>query len=123
VRRLLEGCENIRLLPPLDYVTMAHLLQRSYFVLTDSGGIQEEAPSLGTPALVLRDMTEREEGLAEGVARLVGTDPERIVTEAKRLLDDPTHYERMARPVRVYGDGHASSRIVAALKTAAARLH
>jgi UDP-N-acetylglucosamine 2-epimerase (non-hydrolysing) len=103
--------------PPLGYVTLVHLLKRSRFVLTDSGGLQEEAPSLGKPVLVLRETTERPEGVAAGTARVVGADRARILTEASRLLEDAAAYARMARAVNPYGDGRAADRIVAALMT------
>jgi UDP-N-acetylglucosamine 2-epimerase (non-hydrolysing) len=106
---------NILLLPPVDYVPLAHLLRRADLVLTDSGGLQEEAPALGKPVLVLRDRTERPEVVALGAARIVGTERSRIVDETRRLLDDSVAYARMARPVRPFGDGRAASRIVAAL--------
>jgi len=92
-----------------------HLMKRSYLVLTDSGGIQEEAPSLGKPVLVLREVTERPEGVEAGTARVVGTDAARIVSEARRLLTDRAAYDQMAHAVNPYGDGHAASRIVDAL--------
>ena len=113
--RLLGGVPNICLMPPLDYLHLVHLLKRAHLVLTDSGGLQEEAPGLGKPVLVLRDVTERPEGLEAGTAVLVGTDRVRIVTETARLLEDDAAYERMARAVNPYGDGHAAERIVDAL--------
>ncbi len=115
VHRLLGDVPNIALIPPLDYLGFVHLMKRAYLVLTDSGGIQEEAPGLGKPVLVLREVTERPEAVAAGTARVVGTSRERIVSEAMRLLDEPAEYERMARAVNPYGDGHAASRIAAAL--------
>ena len=102
-------------MPPLDYLSAAHLMHRSYLVLTDSGGIQEEAPSLGKPVLVLRDVTERPEAIKAGTASLVGTDRDRIVHETMGLLKDHDKYLGMARAVNPYGDGLASSRIVASL--------
>jgi len=111
----LGGVENISLLQPLDYLSLAHLMKRLFLVLTDSGGIQEEAPSLGVPVLVLREVTERPEAVAAGVAKLVGTDYDRIVREANRLLEDKSEHDRMARAVNPYGDGLASKRIVRAL--------
>lgn len=111
----LGGVPNVSLLPPLDYLSLAHLMKRSYLILTDSGGIQEEAPSLGVPVLVLRDVTERPEAVEAGAAKIVGTDHIRIVTEARRLLDDQDEYSRMARTVNPYGDGHAAERIARAL--------
>ena len=115
VDRWLRGVPNIRLLEPLDYLRLVHLMKRSHLVLTDSGGIQEEAPGLGKPVLVLREVTERPEGVDAGTAKVVGTDPARIVAETARLLDEPAEYERMARAVNPYGDGHAAARIVDAL--------
>lgn len=115
VYRLLGDVPNITLLPPLDYLTLVHLMHLCSFVLTDSGGIQEEATALKKPTLVLRDVTERPEGVQAGVLKLVGTDPERIVTEARRLLDDPQAYAAMAQAANPYGDGHAAERIAQAL--------
>jgi UDP-N-acetylglucosamine 2-epimerase (non-hydrolysing) len=113
--RLLGGVPNIRLIEPVDYLSMVHLMTRAHLILTDSGGIQEEAPALGKPVLVLREKTERPEALQAGTAVLVGTDSERIVRETRRLLDDPQAYAAMARAVNPFGDGHAAERIVAAL--------
>ncbi|RMF40933.1 MAG: UDP-N-acetylglucosamine 2-epimerase (non-hydrolyzing) [Anaerolineae bacterium] len=115
VHALLDGVPNITLLPPLDYLPLVHLLQRSTLVLTDSGGLQEEAPGLGVPVLVLRRVTERPEGVQAGTVKLVGTDTNRILAEATRLLDDPQAHAAMAQAVNPYGDGHAAERIVAAL--------
>ena len=115
VHHRLQGITNISLIAPLEYASLVHLMKRAYLILTDSGGIQEEAPSLGKPVLVLRQVSERPEGLAAGVARLVGTDKERIVHEVSTLLDDETAYARMAHIVSPYGDGQASRRIVEAL--------
>jgi UDP-N-acetylglucosamine 2-epimerase (non-hydrolysing) len=120
VTRLLGDTPHIMLLPPLDYGRLVYLMRRSHLILTDSGGIQEEAPSLGRPVLVLRMTTERPEGVEAGAARVVGSDPERIVAEASRLLDDPAAYARMARVANPYGDGHAAARIVDALLEAEA---
>jgi UDP-N-acetylglucosamine 2-epimerase (non-hydrolysing) len=111
VRRMLERVENISLLPPLDYLPLVNLLKRCELVLTDSGGLQEEAPGLGKPVLVFRDVTERPEGLQAGTVRLVGSDTERIVAETARLLEDRKEYERMSKAVNPYGDGHAAERI------------
>lgn len=111
----LEGEPGITLLPPVDYRALVYLMQRCTLVLTDSGGIQEEAPALGKPVLVLREVTERPEGVAAGTARVVGTDPTRIVAQAGRLLDDPAAYAAMAQAANPYGDGHAAERIVGAL--------
>jgi UDP-N-acetylglucosamine 2-epimerase (non-hydrolysing) len=113
--RLLGDVPNITLLPPLDYLRLVHLMKRAYLVLTDSGGIQEEAPGLGKPVLVLREVTERPEAVEAGTAKVVGTDRARIVAETARLLEEPAEYERMARAVNPYGDGHAAERIVDAL--------
>jgi UDP-N-acetylglucosamine 2-epimerase (non-hydrolysing) len=115
VHRLLEGVPHITLLPPLDYLPLIHLMKRARLILTDSGGIQEEAPAFGVPALVLREVTERPEGVVAGVLKLVGTATPRIVHEANRLLDDPSAHAEMARASNPYGDGHAASRIVEAL--------
>ena len=111
-RRLLAGHPRIALLPPLDYAPFAHLIRRADLILTDSGGIQEEAPAFGTPVLVLRRDTERPEAVEAGTARLVGTDPAAIVAEAGRLLDDPAAYAAMARAGNPFGDGTAARRIV-----------
>ncbi len=106
---------HITLLPPADYQELIYLMKNCRLILTDSGGIQEEAPSLHKPVLVLRETTERPEALAAGATRLVGTDPDRIVREVCRLLDDPAAYDRMARVPNPYGDGHAAEHIAAAL--------
>jgi len=116
VYRLLGEVPNVRLLPPLDYLSLVHVMKRSYLILTDSGGIQEEAPSLGKPVLVLRDVTERPEGVEAGTVKVVGTDRHRIVREAARLLDDDARYAEMAHAANPYGDGHAAGRVVAALR-------
>ncbi len=109
---ILSDCERIRLVDPLRPDVFIALLSQAHLVLTDSGGIQEEAPALGKPVLVMREKTERPEALAAGVVRLVGTGRERILREATTLLSDPAAHARMARPVDVYGDGHAAERIV-----------
>jgi UDP-N-acetylglucosamine 2-epimerase (non-hydrolysing) len=101
----------MHLIPPVDYLEFVHLMARADLVLTDSGGVQEEAPVLGTPVLVMRDKTERPEGVAAGTARLVGTRAQRIVAEACLLLDNPAARARMARPHSPYGDGRAAERI------------
>lgn len=111
VHEILSGIENIKLLPPLDYFSFIYLLKNSYFVMTDSGGIQEEAPSFGKPVLVLRDVTERPEGVEAGIAKLVGTQKEKIVHEAIRLLEDEKEYNKMAKSINPYGDGKAGERI------------
>ncbi len=113
--RMLQDVPHISLLPPLDYLPMVHLMKRAAIVLTDSGGIQEEAPSFGIPTLVLRDVTERPEGLEAGTLKLVGTNVERIMAATASLLDDPAAYARMAKAANPFGDGHAAQRIVKAL--------
>jgi UDP-N-acetylglucosamine 2-epimerase (non-hydrolysing) len=112
VRRLLGEVANISLLPPLDYLPLVNVLKRCALVLTDSGGLQEEAPALGKPVLVMREVTERPEGIAAGTARLVGTDPIKIFKEATLLLEQPLEYEKMARATNPYGEGHSAERIV-----------
>jgi UDP-N-acetylglucosamine 2-epimerase len=112
---------NVRLLEPVDYASLVWLLDRCEMVLTDSGGIQEEAPALGKPVLVLRDVTERPELVESGGGLLVGTDPARIVAEATRLLDDPAHRAAVGRPRALFGDGRAAVRIVARLAGEAVR--
>jgi UDP-N-acetylglucosamine 2-epimerase (non-hydrolysing) len=115
VYRILGNIPNLHLLPPLEYLPTVHLLRHSSLVLTDSGGIQEEAPGLGVPVLVLRAVTERPEGVEAGVLELVGTNTTRIVERASRLLDDPVAHGAMARAVNPFGDGHAAVRIADAL--------
>jgi UDP-N-acetylglucosamine 2-epimerase (non-hydrolysing) len=114
VRRWLDGAPNIHLIEPLDYVPFVDLMSRAHLLLTDSGGIQEEGPSLGKPVIVMREKTERPEAVAAGTVRLVGTDEQRIVTEVTRLLDDDSARAAMSRVHNPYGDGHASERIAAA---------
>lgn len=116
VKRILGAVPHVTLLPPLDYLPLVHLQKRSRIILTDSGGIQEEAPAFGVPVLVLREVTERPEGIAAGTLKLVGTETNKIVREAARLLDDPTAYAEMAKAVNPFGDGHAAERIVAAIQ-------
>jgi len=113
--RLLGEIPNVDLIPPLDYLPLVHLMKESHLVLTDSGGIQEEAPGLGKPVLVLREVTERPEAVTAGTVRLVGTDRDRIVSEATRLLDDEAAHAEMSRAVNPYGDGQAAERIVGSL--------
>jgi UDP-N-acetylglucosamine 2-epimerase (non-hydrolysing) len=115
-QQVLSGRPNIHLVEPLAYVPFVDLLRRAYFLITDSGGIQEEAPSLGKPVLVMREKTERPEAVEAGTVKLVGTDEERIVAEAIRLLDDSVEYRRMTRVHNPYGDGQASRRIAAILE-------
>ncbi len=109
---ILGNSRNIRLIKPLTYAQLILLMKRSHFVLTDSGGIQEEAPSLGKPVLVMRDVTERTEGIEAGTARLVGTSKETILKEASRLLTDVPAYEAMSKAVNPYGDGTACRQIM-----------
>jgi UDP-N-acetylglucosamine 2-epimerase (non-hydrolysing) len=116
VERLLCDLPGMHLIPPVDYVEFVHLMNRAYLILTDSGGVQEEAPSLGKPVLVLREVTERPEGVAAGTAVVVGTDQARIVSVASELLTSRDAYERMANAVNPYGDGQASGRIAKALE-------
>ena len=115
VRRALAGVAHITLTPPLDYLPLVHLMKQARLILTDSGGIQEEAPAFGIPTLVLREVTERPEGVEAGSLKLVGTDRNRIVSEASQLLDDAAAYAKMAKAANPYGDGHAAERIVRAL--------
>jgi UDP-N-acetylglucosamine 2-epimerase (non-hydrolysing) len=112
VDKFLRGQPNILLIDPLDYLPFVDLMRRAYLLITDSGGVQEEGPSLGKPILVLRQKTERPEAVEAGTVKLVGTDRAAIVREAVRLLEDQAEYERMARLHNPYGDGHASERIV-----------
>lgn len=115
VNRILRGVPHITLLSPLDYLPMVHLMKRATIILTDSGGIQEEAPAFGIPVLVMRETTERPEGVDAGVCKLVGTDRSKIVGQATQLLDDETEYAKMAKAVNPYGDGHAAERIIDAI--------
>jgi len=115
VNRLLSGLSNLTLLAPVNYLPMVHLLKAATVVLTDSGGIQEEATGLGKPTLVLREKTERPEGVTAGVLKLVGTNTEMIITETSRLLDDPSAWAEMAHAANPFGDGHAAERIVQAI--------
>lgn len=108
----LGGHERIHLIPPLELLDFHNLMSRATLILTDSGGIQEEAPYFGVPVLVLRDTTERPEGVEAGTSLLVGTNEEAVYTETQRLLQDEKHYAEMARAVNPYGDGKASERIV-----------
>ena len=107
--------ENIHLIEPVDYLAFAYLMMRSHIIISDSGGVQEEAPSLAKPVLVMRDVTERQEAVEAGVVRLVGTDAGRIVAGAERLLDDAADYASMAQGVNPFGDGHAAERIASVL--------
>lgn len=112
----LSNLGNMFFIEPLQYLEFVYLMEKSTLVLTDSGGIQEEAPGLGKPVLVMRDTTERPEALASGTVHLVGTDYQRIMDEVSQLLDDPTAYDRMSKAVNPYGDGHACDRIVRILQ-------
>jgi len=116
VTRILGDCPNIHLIEPLDYLPFVYLMNRAYILLTDSGGIQEEAPSLGKPVLVMRDTTERPEAVKVGTVRLVGTDVSRIVSAANELLDDIQKYQSMSQSYNPYGDGQAAQRIVEILQ-------
>ncbi|PQJ96088.1 non-hydrolyzing UDP-N-acetylglucosamine 2-epimerase [Chromatium okenii] len=116
VRRLLGAANHVHLIAPLDYLPFVALMDRADILITDSGGVQEEAPSLGKPVLVMRDTTERPEAVDAGTVRLVGTDPAAIVRETTRLLDDPADYQTMARAHNPYGDGLAAARIVTTLR-------
>jgi UDP-N-acetylglucosamine 2-epimerase (non-hydrolysing) len=112
VRKILSGIANVHLIEPLDYFTFVWLMNRAYLILTDSGGIQEEAPSLGKPVLVMRKKTERTEGIEAGTAKLVGTDSEKIYSEAIKLLKNIRLYQKMSKAVNPYGDGKAAERII-----------
>jgi UDP-N-acetylglucosamine 2-epimerase (non-hydrolysing) len=112
VRSMIDEQPNIRLTEPLDYEPFIFLMTHSYLILTDSGGIQEEAPSLGKPVLVMRNTTERPEGIVAETTKLIGTDRESIVKHTTELIDNQPLYERMARAANPFGDGHASERIV-----------
>jgi UDP-N-acetylglucosamine 2-epimerase (non-hydrolysing) len=119
-REILDGVERVHLRGPLDYPDLVGAMRQAHLILTDSGGIQEEAPALAKPVLVTRDTTERPEAVAEGVVRVIGADPDRVESEAQRLLDDPAAYAAMARGVSPYGDGKAAGRIVDAVLAAGA---
>ncbi len=112
---MLSGCERITLTDPLELCDMHNLIARSYLVLTDSGGIQEEAPSLGTPVLLLRNNTERPEAVSAGTVKIIGTSEDDVISEVSRLWDSKEAYDRMAKSVNPYGDGHASERIADAI--------
>jgi UDP-N-acetylglucosamine 2-epimerase (non-hydrolysing) len=116
VNRILQGIDNIVLIDPQDYLPFVYLMDKAYLILTDSGGVQEEAPSLGKPVLVMRETTERPEAVDAGTVRLVGTDPAKIVEEVNRLLNDENEYNSMSRAHNPYGDGHACRHILDALK-------
>ena len=116
-KRILSGVERVLLVEPLEYDVLVHLMKAASIILTDSGGVQEEAPSLGKPVLVMRTETERPEGIEAGTAKLVGPDADTIVEETERLLRDKAAYNRMAKAVSPYGDGRAAERIVEFLLT------
>lgn len=118
VNDLLTGIPNVRLIAPLGYLSFIHLMSKSYLILTDSGGIQEEAPSLGKPVLVMRDTTERPEAVTAGTVKLVGTDKNLIISEVSKLIDDPAYHNQMSKAVNPYGDGKACERIIDFLKPA-----
>jgi UDP-N-acetylglucosamine 2-epimerase (non-hydrolysing) len=117
VAKILRGFKNIHLIEPLEYEPFVYLLKYSYLVLTDSGGIQEEAPSLGKPVLVMRDTTERPEAINAGTVEMVGSNYQKIIDSVSRLLDDKKYYQKMSRAYNPYGDGLAASRIVDVLRT------
>lgn len=116
VHRMLGGIPRIMLIPPVEYHELVYLMQKSYLILTDSGGIQEEAPAFGKPVLVMREETERPEGITAGVAKLVGTDTRKIMKETTRLLRDVKHYRKMSKAVNPYGDGKSAARIASILR-------
>jgi UDP-N-acetylglucosamine 2-epimerase (non-hydrolysing) len=115
VGELLTGVPGVHLVEPQGYSRFVYLMNRAHILLTDSGGVQEEGPSLGKPVLVMRETSERPEGIEAGTARLVGVDKDTIVSAVNRLLDDPAAYAAMVRPSNIYGDGLASARILASL--------
>lgn len=116
VNRILGHVDNVILIEPQEYLPFVWLMNHAWLILTDSGGIQEEAPSLGKPVLVMRETTERPEAITAGTVRLVGTDPQRIVEEVTRLMHDEDEYQAMSRAHNPYGDGQACGRILNALK-------
>lgn len=116
VKKVLGDISNVHLIEPLDYPSLIWLMNKSYFVLTDSGGIQEEAPSLGKPVLVMRDVTERQEGIEAGTAKLVGTNKDLIIKESKKLLDNLEVYLQMSKAVNPYGDGTTSQQVLEIIK-------
>jgi UDP-N-acetylglucosamine 2-epimerase (non-hydrolysing) len=116
VNRILNGINNIHLIEPQSYPYLIWLMSKSYMILTDSGGIQEEAPSLGKPVLVMREVTERIEGIEAGTAKLVGTNKDKIISEVVRLLTDKDEHNKMAKAINPYGDGKASKRILEIIK-------
>ncbi len=119
VHAVLAGVDNVILTEPMEYLPLVHLMKKSYFVLTDSGGLQEEAPTFGKPVLVLRETTERPEGVKAGCVKVIGTDTNKIIKSVEKLLKDKKSYARMAKAKNPYGDGKASIRIVKAMKAQA----
>ena len=115
VKPILEGVERVKLIEPLDYVPFCNLMKKSHIILTDSGGVQEEAPTLGVPVLVLRDETERPEALEFGGVKLVGANKEKIVNTVQELLDNSDIYEKMSKAINPYGDGKACEYIEKAI--------
>lgn len=112
VKEILSNCKNIHLIDPLSYECFIYIMSKSYFIITDSGGIQEEAPSLGKPVLVMRDTTERPEAVDAGTVKVVGTNQKTIIDESQKLIDDKSIYKQMSTSVNPYGDGHASKKIL-----------
>ncbi|KKL27744.1 hypothetical protein LCGC14_2382080, partial [marine sediment metagenome] len=116
VNRILKDVKNVQLIEPQDYLPFVYLMSKAHIIVTDSGGVQEEAPSLGKPVLVMRDTTERPEAVQAGTVKLVGTNKERIISEVKNLLTNAQEYQTMSRAHNPYGDGKACERIVAKIK-------
>ncbi|MEN8194695.1 MAG: UDP-N-acetylglucosamine 2-epimerase (non-hydrolyzing), partial [Bacteroidota bacterium] len=116
VKEILSDVNNVYLIEPLQYESFIYMMNKAYFIITDSGGVQEEAPSLGKPVLVMRDTTERPEAIEAGTVKLVGTNSQTIIDEAQKLLDDNIEYERMSKSHNPYGDGKACDRIVDFIK-------
>ena len=111
VKSILSDVSNVHLIAPLDYTSFIYLMKKSYIILTDSGGVQEEAPSLGKPVLVMRSTTERQEGVTAATSKILGTNTQTIITQVERLLNKKSEYNKMAKAVNPYGDGNASERI------------
>ena len=116
VKEILSDTPNIHLIEPLQYESFIYMMNKSYFIITDSGGVQEEAPSLGKPVLVMRDTTERPEAVEAGTVKLVGTNKETIIKEAQKLIDDENEYNKMSKAHNPYGDGKACEKIVKFIK-------
>jgi len=117
VNRILAGTDRIHLIEPLEYPYMIWLMNKAHIILTDSGGVQEEAPALGKPVLVMREVTERQEGIDSGTAKLVGTDRKKIVREVEVLLKNDAEYKKMSNAVNPYGDGTSSEQIFQIFKS------